>query len=234
MAALQIDPATLELINALLRANVLQLIVLAPVLVMLLQIVHTFMNARRMNQQSSNDDKVINRMIDIADKANENTAALKLAIDNLADASRDKERERVALEQERIDIHRANRESILAQQESITVMATHVQRLGETILPWTKMVDENTHDIRVELERLASEVKNLRDEAGKRDRSQQIDALVQAVTGDVLTKLEVIISRLPPPTEPAAAPKAPLQMPVDADAGTHEAVTLPERKEGAA
>lgn len=216
-----IDPGTIGLVETLTKSGALQLILIAPILIVIFQSFSGVAGFFKSRQEAKSDDKIINRMID-------NNALLSQSIDKLAEATRYRENERLEmekernrLEQERIDMHQINSDRIMAQ------LSIHVQQLGKQQLDWSKTVVESLALVQDELRGVRGELQTLQQAVKAPPMRAQLQTLFHDLGRDILRKLDQILERLPdpkapPPTEPdAAAPKAPLQL--NADGAAHDA-----------
>ena len=234
----QIDPATRDLLNRMLDSDIIQLMFIALVLMMLFLLATTVLGylksrqeAKKALRDADNDDQIMNRILDQneraninSEKANEATANLATAISALNETQRET----------RI-IHQANRESILAQQEAVNTLVINVQNLGRQTLEWSKLMDGSMAAVRGELETLIREIQTLQQMVENPTFTDQIDAIVNGATKDILAKLDEILRRIPDPTTPPAADQqTPVSAKTDLDGAKHDATVDGERKQDAA
>lgn len=235
----QVDDATLQTINALLEADILQLLLIAPIMVVIGQMITSILafwrerqrqrtedirrqqRERQESQQAEADDKIINRLIDIAERqsrnaeiANANTAALTTAINNLDHNQQESEKERRA-------VHELNREGIQSLVEGMNT-------LNKGMTHWSTLIDDTVAGLRSELVKLMNDVGKIQEtesEILSRLADPDLRKRIEKVIGDsnrqIISRLDELLARIPkndpPPTPPGAKQDAPtVDLPVDA------------------
>jgi hypothetical protein len=183
----QIDEATLKLIDTLLEANVLQLIMIAPILVVVGQMLANALAFWRDRQNRRNtakqeqsaqtaDDLIIIRLLDLSErqieaneKGNDNTAALTAAIVAL-------DRNIQVSEKERLTIHTANRENILEGNRALTLLAQSVDKMHSNITGNMQQMALAMNGFRAQIAALIESVDEL-----KRQDEQRVQHIEQII-----------------------------------------------------